>query len=77
MPLYEFKNNDTNQDESHFFTITERKNFLLENPHITQRLASPPYGDSVRLGIRKIDNSFNDVLLKAKGAHLHSTIETK
>lgn len=59
-----------------FMTISERDEFLLTNPHMKQTLCAPPTGDSVRLGVRKIDRGFNDVLTKAKKAHLHSNINT-
>lgn len=77
MPLYNFTNSKTGEDEGHFLPISGREQFLKDNPHLKEKLATPAFGDSVRLGIRRPDDNFNDVLLKAKGAHRHSTIETK
>lgn len=77
MPTYTFRNTVTQDTETLILSLSQREEYLSENPHIVQELATPRTGDSVLLGVRKIDNSFNDVLLKAKGAHLGSNIETK
>ena len=76
MPTYSFRNKDTNEVTTEFLTLKEREQFLQDNPNFDQLLTAPAYADSVRLGVRKIDRSFNDVLIKAKKAHLHSTIDT-
>lgn len=76
MPTYTFYNENTNEEFTTIISMSEREEFLINNPHIKQRPAAPPIGDSVRLGVRKIDRSFNDVLIKAKSAHLHSTVNT-
>lgn len=77
MPTYTFINKDTGEEQTHFLTLSERETFLQENPNMTQKLSTPAFGDSVRLGIRRIDDNFNDVLKKAKSAHKYSTIETR
>jgi hypothetical protein len=56
-------------------SISQKEEFLKENPHVKQSLACPAIGDSVRLGIRKVDSAFNDVLQKAKQAHAGSTVK--
>jgi hypothetical protein len=77
MPTYTFINKETGEEETHILTLSQREEFLQNNPHMTQALATPAFGDSVRLGIRRIDDGFNDVLKKAKSAHYKSTIETR
>lgn len=77
MPLYDFVNENTGETFQKFLSMKERDEYLTENPHIKQKLSAPSFGDSVRLGFRKIDDGFNDVLLKAKNAHRGSTINTK
>jgi hypothetical protein len=77
MPTYTFTNQETGDEFTETMTISERTEFLEKNPHIKQNLATPGFADSVRLGVRKVDSSFNDVLIKAKSAHLHSTVNTK
>lgn len=76
MPTYTFVNKESAEEFTVIMSIKERDEFLANNPTYTQALAAPSYGDSVRLGVRKIDRGFNDVLQKAKSAHLHSTINT-
>lgn len=77
MPTYTFRNEETQEEFTTIMTIAEREEFLQNNPNIKQCLATPGFADPVRLGVRKIDNSFNDVLIKAKSAHKYSTINTK
>jgi len=77
MPTYTFINKETGKEETHFLTLSQREAFLADNPNMTQKLSTPAFGDSVRLGIRRIDDNFNDVLKKAKSAHKYSTIETR
>ena len=76
MPLYSFVN-ENKEIEEHFLKYTELEQFIKDNPQLKQKLAAPPQGDSVRLGVRRIDDNFNDVLKKAKSAHWKSTIETR
>ncbi len=76
MPTYTFKNEETEEEFTTMMSMSEREEFLNNNPHIKQCLAAPSFGDPVRLGVRKIDRGFNDVLQKAKSAHIHSTVNT-
>lgn len=76
MPTYTFTNTETEEVFTELMSISERDEFLTNNPHIKQNLATPGFADPVRLGVRKIDRSFNDVLLKAKSAHKGSNVNT-
>ncbi len=76
MPTYTFRNEETNEEFTTIMSLSEREEFLKNNPTIKQCLATPGFADPVRMGVRKIDSSFNDVLIKAKSAHKHSTINT-
>lgn len=76
MPTYTFRNEETNEEFTTIMSMSEREEFLKSNPNIKQCLATPAFADSVRMGVRKIDRSFNDVLIKAKSSHKHSTIDT-
>lgn len=72
------RNTDTNEEFEIRLSIADRESYLRDNPHIIQIFKKfPSIGDSVRLGIKKPDRAFNDVLLKAKKAHLHSTVNTR
>lgn len=77
MPMYTFINKETNESEDKIMSFAERDAYLAENPHIKQALATPPLGDSARLGITKVSDGFNDILKNAKKSHLHSTIQTR
>lgn len=71
------KNTETNEVTDITMSIADREQYLAENPHIIQLFVPQPVLDSVRLGIRKPDRGFNDVLSKAKNAHWKSNINTR
>ena len=77
MPAYDFKHTETNEIVSYYLTLKEREDFLEANPQYKQVLAAPVYGDSVRLGVRRHDDNFNDVLKNVKSHHRVSTIQTR
>lgn len=77
MPTYTFRNKETLEETTQVLSLAEREKFLEENPNYMQVPPVVAFGDSVRLGVRRIDNGFNDVLKKAKQAHPHGTIETR
>jgi hypothetical protein len=77
MPIYTFRNKETDEIFEETMKISERDEFLNNNPQFIQVPCAPPIGDSIRLGIRRIDDNFNDVLKKAKNAHKYSTIQTR
>lgn len=70
MPIYSFKDNNTGKQWNDSMSIADKEQYLKDNPHIVQELTSAPaLGDSVRLGIRRVDNEFRDVLRNVKKAH--------
>jgi hypothetical protein len=76
MPIYTLKNTETEEVFEVNMKISEKEEYLKENPHMKQLIVkAPAYGDPVHLGIKRIDSNFRDVLQKAKSAHLHSTVE--
>lgn len=78
MPTYSMKNIETDEIFEISMPMAAREQYLKDNPHIKQIFTTfPAIGDSVRLGIRKPDNAFRDVLTKAKSSHLGSTIDTR
>jgi hypothetical protein len=57
--------------------IAEKEEFLQNNPNYESiLLGAPSLGDPVRLGIRKPDQGFREVLQKAKAAHPRGDINT-
>jgi len=70
MPTYTFKNKDTEEVFDISMSISERDQYVQDNPHLQQLITgAPAIGDPVRLGLRKPDAGFRDVLKKAKEAH--------
>jgi hypothetical protein len=65
MPTYDFRNKETGEVFEKIMKIAEKEQYLIDNPQIEQAITSAPaMGDSVRLGIRKSDNGFKEVLQK-------------
>ena len=70
MPTYSFRNTETNEEFESIMSMAERESYLQNNPHIKQTIKkAPEIGDSVRLGIRKPDDGFRDVLKNVKHHH--------
>lgn len=68
------RNLKTNEIFDVSMKISEREEYFSQNPDIEQVLTTPGIVDPVRVGVRKHDSSFDDVLKKAKNAHRHSNI---
>lgn len=77
MPTYTFKHKETEEEFTTICSMTERETFLHENPDYIQVPPVVAFGDSVRLGIRRIDSGFNDVLKEIKKNHYKNTIQTR
>jgi hypothetical protein len=81
MPTYRFLNNTTGEEYLEFMSISALDVYLQENSNVTQLVnGAPAIGDSVRLGIRKPDSSFRDILKNVKKEHsrgvTRSTVNT-
>lgn len=74
MPIYSVRNNTTNEEFEVNMKFSELESYLKENPHLQQIFNRfPAFGDPVRLGLRKPDDGFRDVLRKVK-SHKYNTI---
>jgi hypothetical protein len=76
MPLYTFRNRDTGEEITELMSIAEMEDFLIKNKHFQQVLYPVGIADPTRLGIRKPDSGFRDVLKKIKSKHRRSTVNT-
>jgi hypothetical protein len=57
--------------------IAEKEQYLIDNPNIEQAITTAPaLGDPVRLGVRKIDNGFKEVLQKIHSKTPGSALNT-
>jgi len=77
MANYTFYNTKTNREEDLSMPISELDDFKAQNPHMQQLIkTAPAIADPTRLGIKKPDSGFRDVLKKVKRAHVRSTVNT-
>ena len=76
MANYTFLNKSTNEEFDISMPISELDDYKKNNPHLEQMLTSMRLGDPTRLGLRKPDSGFRDVLKKVKRAHRGSTVNT-
>lgn len=65
MPTYDFRNKDTGEITTRIMKIAEKEQYLADNPHLESYIGTAPaMGDPVRMGVRKIDGGFKEVLQK-------------
>lgn len=77
MPIYSMRNNQTQEEFEVTLKYSELETYLKENTHIQQIFTKfPGTGDSVRLGIRKPDDNFRDVLRNVRHHHKKDSINT-
>jgi len=75
MPYYKFRKGERTWRE--FMTISERTNFLAENPDVEQLIDGfPADADSVKLGRTKPADGFRDLLKQIKKSNIGSKINT-
>lgn len=79
MPTYNFRNINTGEEFEVSMKIADLDAYKEANPELQQFLTgAPALGDSVRLGLRKPDEGFRDVLRNVKDHHKGSrTIQNK
>lgn len=78
MPLYDFRNKETGEVFEKMLSISAKEEYLKENPNIESVIVgTPPLIDPVRLGVRKTDQGFKEVLQriheKTPGSTLNQT----
>lgn len=77
MPTYDFRDKTTGEVFSKIMKIAEKEQYLIDNPHIEQtHTVAPSMGDPVRLGVRKVDGGFKEVLQKIHGRAPGSKLNT-
>ena len=76
MPFYNFRNKETGELFEQLMSISAREQFLTDNPHIESVIAGAPgLSDPARMGVKKTDASFRDLLKNIKRQHIRSTIK--
>ncbi len=77
MPIYTFKNLNTDEIEEHTLRISEYDKFKEDNPHLERYIdGSPGMSDPVRLGLKKPSDGFREVLRKIQKGSPGSKINT-
>jgi hypothetical protein len=77
MPIYSIRNNETLEEFELNVKYSELEEYLKSNPQMQQIFTKfPGLGDPVRLGIKKPDDSFRDVLKNVKHHHKKDNINT-
>jgi len=70
MPTYTFEDVNTGEQFEKTMKIAELDEYREQNPHLkTIITGAPAIGDVVRLGIKKPDDGFRDVLKEVKSHH--------
>lgn len=68
MANYTFYNKNTKKNEIVSMSMNELDSFKEKNPHLEQQFTVPNIADPTRLGLRKPDSGFRDVLKRIKSA---------
>ena len=63
MPLYDFVDTETGEEFELMLKLSEREEFLKDNPNIKQKVGAPMIVGGVD-GLRKVDDGFKEVLQK-------------
>lgn len=82
MPLYTFENTETGKVSDIRMKISERDQYVIDNPHMKQLITgAPSIGDAHRMGVVKTPDSFNSLLKHIKKGNskgiTDSTIKTR
>lgn len=79
MPVYTFKNTQTEEIVEIKLSMSEYDEYKHQHPHMERYFESgeaPSVGDPVRLGLRKPDAGFRDRLKEIQKAHPRGRINT-
>jgi hypothetical protein len=77
MPIYSIRNNETQEEFEINLKYSDLEQYLKDNPTHQQIFTKfPGFGDPVRLGLRKPDDGFRDVLKNVRHHHKKDSINT-
>lgn len=75
MPRYTFQDITTQEVSEIEMKISELDSFKQKNQNLKQLIVGmPAIGDSVRLGLKKPDSEFRDILKNVKSIHKKNNI---
>jgi hypothetical protein len=76
MPLYDFVNTQTGEVEELMLSLSQREQFLKDNPHMQQMLGATATVSGVSI-TGKIPDGFKEVLAKVSENHKQSSVANK
>lgn len=74
MPTYVFRNKETGEQFEKLMKISELDTFRVDNPQLETIIQSPMICDPVRVGVRKMDSGFKEVLQKINERNPHNDL---
>jgi hypothetical protein len=74
MPTYVFRNKETGEQFEKLMKISELDTFRVDNPQLETIIQSPMICDPVRVGARKMDTGFKEVLQKINERNPHNDL---
>lgn len=77
MPTYTFRNKNTGEVFDKLMSYASRQDYLEQNPELEVVMGSFAMGDPVRLGVRRNDDGFREVLSKIGAANYKSNLSNK
>lgn len=76
MANYTFLNTETNEEFDISMRISELDDYKKNNPHLIQQLRATAIADPTRLGLKKPDGGFRDLLKDMKSKHRRNSINS-
>jgi hypothetical protein len=77
MPTYTFRHKITGEISDKLMKWSDRQLYLEENPDLEPVIMPTAFGDPVRLGVRRTDDGFREVLSKIHGNTYKSNLADK
>jgi hypothetical protein len=77
MPSYNFRDKNTNEEITEFLWVSEVDQYLADNPHLEAMVPNTSAQvDPWRMGRKKPDETFRELLRGIKRKYRGSTVET-
>ena len=66
MPLYDFKNKETDEVEEHLCLISDVEQFLIDNPHLERMISAPNLISNTGTILSKTSSDWRDLQKRIK-----------
>jgi hypothetical protein len=76
MPTYDFLNTETGEVEERFMSLSQREQFLKDNPHMQQMIGATATVSGVSI-TGKVPDGFKEVLAKVSENHKQSSVANR